>query len=290
MEEVFNLENSSLYNLWREQKLANYKQAVDNIIKIKDLSKLSQNEKLEILSNCRAANFAIYVSEKKIDMDGFRGLLKQLKLFNPETSIFSGAEGITEISNIGDGRQGEYIPYSNKPLSWHTDGYYNSRGSEICAFILHCYTRAKSGGVSSLLDHEIAYIKLRDKNPEFIKVMMEPDAFEVPANVENGRVLRPTNVGPVFSLVNGNLHMRFSGRKRFVNWKNKPALLEARIFLEEILDDKHGFVIHHTLQPGEGVICNNVLHRRSAFFDGDSDPRRLFRARFSSRVTHTIET
>ena len=71
VEEVFNLGNSSLYNLWREQKLANYKQAVDNIIKIKDPSRLSQNEKLKILRNCRAANFAIYVSDKKIDMDGF---------------------------------------------------------------------------------------------------------------------------------------------------------------------------------------------------------------------------
>jgi hypothetical protein len=46
---------------------------------------------------------------------------------------------------------------------------------------------------------------------------------------------------------------------------------------------------HHciTLEPGMGVLCNNVLHERSGFVDDVAAPRLLYRARYYDRVAGT---
>ena len=44
-----------------------------------------------------------------------------------------------------------------------------------------------------------------------------------------------------------------------------------------------------SLQAGEGIVCNNVLHNREAFRDEDSGKRLLWRARYRDRVTGTGE-
>jgi hypothetical protein len=38
------------------------------------------------------------------------------------------------------------------------------------------------------------------------------------------------------------------------------------------------------LESGMGLICNNVLHARSAFRDDPARPRLLFRARYYDRI------
>ena len=75
-------------------------------------------------------------------------------------------------------------PYTNRPLSWHTDGYYNAPEDRIRSFILHCCRNAERGGESALLDPEIAYIRLRDENPRFIAALMHDEAMTIPANHE----------------------------------------------------------------------------------------------------------
>ena len=39
-----------------------------------------------------------------------------------------------------------------------------------------------------------------------------------------------------------------------------------------------------TLEPGMGIVCNNVLHRRDGFVDDPSRSRLLYRARYLDRV------
>ena len=39
-----------------------------------------------------------------------------------------------------------------------------------------------------------------------------------------------------------------------------------------------------TLQPGMGLLCNNVLHDRSAFTDDPARPRLIYRARYYDRI------
>ena len=52
--------------------------------------------------------------------------------------------------------------------------------------MLHCVSPAADGGENGLLDPEIAYLRLRDENPEFIRALMAPDAMTIPANTEEG--------------------------------------------------------------------------------------------------------
>ena len=102
------------------------------------------------------------------------------------------ADGIVSIEMVDEGgRLGYYIPYTDKPINWHTDGYYNYHGpgQAIRAMVLHCMRPADEGGVNRLLDPEIAYIRLRDSDPGFIEALMHPAAMTIPASVEaNGRV------------------------------------------------------------------------------------------------------
>ncbi len=80
-----------------------------------------------------------------------------------------------------------YVPYSNRSLSWHTDGYYNDKERQINAVVLHCAASAASGGENALLDPEIAYIRLRDEDPRFITAFEHPECMTIPANTGRAR-------------------------------------------------------------------------------------------------------
>jgi hypothetical protein len=67
--------------------------------------------------------------------------------------------------------RGDFIPYTHKPINWHTDGYYNTLDRRILGMTLHCAQDAEAGGENALLDHEIAYIQLRDANPDYIAAL-----------------------------------------------------------------------------------------------------------------------
>lgn len=63
------------------------------------------------------------------------------------------------------------------------------------------------------MDPEIVYMHLRDGNIKYIEALMDPNLFSVEANVDNGFVVRSQTTSPIFSIINGFLHMRFSDRK-----------------------------------------------------------------------------
>jgi hypothetical protein len=144
---------------------------------------------------------------------------------------------------------------------------------------------AATGGENALLDPDIAYIRLRDEDPRFITALEHPECMLIPANQGVEGVLRPAVSGPVFSYdVDGEIHMRYSARKKNIHWRDDEMTRAARGFLSEILADENGPVLRYRLQPGEGLISNNVLHNRTMFNDGPGPGRLLYRARFFDRV------
>ena len=98
-------------------------------------------------------------------------------------------------------------------------------------------------------------------------------------------IARPEQSGPVFSVdaAEGFLHMRYTARTRSIEWK-PDALTQAAVkSLTEILNDSE-YILRARLVPGMGLICNNVLHTRSAFTDTPDRRRLLYRGRYYDRL------
>jgi len=287
--------NHDAYGRWRDNKLAKRPQsAAELAVEVADLASPSAAEQEAIIARIRATNMAVYASQQSHDehrtRQQFRSFAAAFGLHESEAHRSATSDGIVALEVVSKGPRLGYIPYTSKPLSWHTDGYYNAPDAMIRAFILHCHRDASSGGENGLLDPEIAYIRLRDRDPGLIAALMRPDAMTIPSNTEKDGSIRATSVGPVFSVdpATGALQMRYSARARNIIWRDDDQTGAAARALLELLqagDD----VIKHRLSPGEGLICNNVIHNRSGFAeDPDIARRRLyFRSRFTRRVRAT---
>ncbi len=291
----FCLDDEAAYGAWRDAKLASYPQSAAPLrVEIKDLENPSPAELRAIRNACRAANMAIYDSGPAgSDHARVRPVLRAfaaaLKLRDAENHRSQGDDGVVSIEVAASGGRAGYIPYSTRPLSWHTDGYYNYDGPSRCvkAMVLHCVRDAAEGGVNGLLDHEIAYIRLRDSNPAFIEALMLPEAMTIPAGEDGYGAPRPDNAGPVFFIdpESQTLGMRYTARKRHVLWRQDLRTQAAVKALEEVLA-ADPLILRHKLHPGEGVICNNILHNRSAFTEcADGSGRLLYRMRFHDRIS-----
>ncbi len=287
----FFLENGDAYALWRTRRLRERAKSVsDLVVRVGDPSHLSAEELGAILSRCRFNNMAVYETRSEVDKGSIQRLGRQLGLQRLDGNLCSDEDNISALQVSEEGRKREYIPYSNKPLSWHTDGYYNAPDRQIRGFILHCVRQAASGGDSHVMDHELVYLLMRDENPDWISALMAPDAMTIPPNIENGVELRGAETGPVFSFDQHtqSLHMRYSARARNIVWKDDRHTLEAAEFLRLLWEQGSPYIYHHRLMPGQGIICNNVLHSRSSFQDAESDQGRLlYRARYYDRIQNT---
>lgn len=283
----FDLNEVEEYKKWRLEKLRNFPvSANDLLVKILDFRSPSQAEKNAIIDRCNIFNMAVYVAPPEVGKDFPLALARDVGMKNFDQPLCSGSDGLAEITAVQGGRQGYYIPYSDKPLSWHTDGYYNKPNNQVRGFLLHCCRDAAEGGLSEFIDPEIVYIRLRDENPNFVRALMHNDVLCIPANFENGVKVRDAVTGPVFSMISGTLHMRYTDRKRHIEWKSDALVTAARQKLSDILNATDENIVRLRLRPGQGVICNNVLHRRSGYrdFPDPSKKRLLFRARYLTRV------
>jgi alpha-ketoglutarate-dependent taurine dioxygenase len=284
----FALDDNAAYARWRDRKLAEAPStAGDLIVEVGDPRALSAAEHGALMERVRRCNMAIYAGAMlDEDTDIPRRLGEQFGLSRLDANWLAGEDGISEIRVFDDGTQKHYIPYTDRPIKWHTDGYYNSPEWQIRGMVLHCVRRAASGGENRLMDHEMAYLLLRDESPEYIHALMQPDAMVIPERVDEKDGVRPAQGGPVFSLDgNGNLHMRYTARTRSIVWKQDVATQAAVAALERLLNqDAAPHVFHAQLEPGMGLLCNNVLHDRAAFSDDPARPRLLYRARYLDRV------
>jgi alpha-ketoglutarate-dependent taurine dioxygenase len=238
------------------------------------------------------ANLAIYrfADARHTDKLVLRKLGRQFGLERLDGNLCADDDSITSLTVVDKPGQGEYIPYTNRRLNWHTDGYYNGLAQQIRGVILHCVQAAAEGGENAFLDHEIAYIQLRDRDPALVGALMAPDVMTIPANVRDGRELRPAQTGPVFSVdAAGHLHMRYSARTRNVIWKGDAATRAAVQALLSLFQEDSPYIVRHRLKSGEGVLTNNILHCRSAFRDDAArgQVRLLYRARYFDRIVDT---
>jgi len=286
----FDLDRPEYYARWRERKLREHPRRIEDlIVEIEDPRHLTPAEHAAILDRCRRANMAIYSSRIGDDQDKEipRRLGAQLGLIRLDRNMGADEDAISSLTVRSDAPHGGYIPYTSRPIAWHTDGYYNSLDHQIRAMLLHCVRPAAGGGENDLLDHEIAYILLRDQNPEFVLALMHPQAMTIPANRVNGKELRPEQAGPVFSVrPDGHLHMRYTDRSRSILWRDGPATAEAVACLKAILHGKSAWHFKGRLDAGWGLVSNNTLHTRTGFEDGQHC-RLLYRARYYDRVMGT---
>lgn len=286
----FNLEEDDAYRRWRDAKLERYPTRIEElVVEVGDPRRLSAAEEERIRALCCKTNMAIYAGTTGGDPDtaipieiGARFGLTRLDR-NP------GADdgGITALTVVeGSG----YIPYSNRPIRWHTDGYYNRPDRQIRGMLLHCVATAGEGGESGLLDHELVYIRLRDEEPDLVRALMATDAMTIPGNMEDPRVMRPDRTGPVFWVdpETATLQMRYTARRRNIVWKEVPLIQQAIDRLQGLMAEESPYLFRATLQPGQGLICNNVLHDRTGFHDQEEgSPRLLYRGRYYDRIAGT---
>ena len=288
----FSLDNTSIYNEWRRKKLSLYPVSLENLlVKIDNICRITPKEESLILERCQKYNMAVYqVGEGQCDINQLKSFCRVFGLENLDHHYCNDGDGITALRVSQDNNKGGFIPYSDKAISFHTDGYYNAPEEQIHGVLLHCHTPAIEGGENLVMDQEMAYLRTRDESPAFIEALMKPDAMTIPAHVENGRVLRAEQTGPVFSIYdNGQrLHMRFSQRKRYIKWREDDISRQAVAFLNQLLQDNQQDMLQIKLSKGQGVICNNVLHTRTAFKDTKEQSRLIYRGRFFEPVTKKI--
>lgn len=288
----FDLGADVAYRDWRDRKLATAPRSLDGIVvEVDDPRSLTTAQRARLLELNRIANMAIYIGKTGRDPDKEipRLLGLQLGLRTLDGHWLTDNDSISPLSVRGAEERGErreFIPYTDKPIRWHTDGYYNAPERTVRGLILHCVESAESGGDNQLLDHELAYLLLRDENPEHIRALSEPDVMTIPARTDETGIARAEQPGPVFSVDRlGFLHMRYTARTRSIAWKDDAATKAAVAALERILATPTPWTLRGRLEPGMGLVCNNVLHDRSGFTETPMRRRLLYRARYYERVS-----
>jgi len=292
----FRLEDAEAFRVWREEKLAAYpRRAEELVVEVRDPRRLSAVERAALADRLRRANMAVYASARgtledkestRAGKEIVRDLGRQFGLERLDPNWLADDDGVSSIAVREGEARGEFIPYTSRAIRWHTDGYYNPTERRIRAFVLHCVRSAAEGGESLLLDHEIAYLMLRDENPEWIDALMQPGAMTIPERIEEGGVARPAQSAPVFSFDTGDgaLHMRYTARTVSIGWSQDAASVGAVKRLADWFAGDTPYALRLRLEAGMGVICNNVLHARTAFSDAPARPRLLYRARYYDRI------
>ncbi|MDH4287456.1 MAG: TauD/TfdA family dioxygenase [Aquincola sp.] len=284
----FDLDDEAAYQSWREAKLAVVPRSAEALlVELRDPRALSPAERAALLDRCARYNMALYRSPVvAADKSLPRALGRQLGLVRLDANWLADEDGISPITvREGQGPAAGFIPYTNRPIKWHTDGYYHPPHRGVRGMLLHCVRPAASGGSNRLLDHELAYIALRDADPPHVRALMADDAMTIPARTDDEGIARPAQTGPVFAVdAAGFLQMRYTARTRSIQWKDDGPTRAAVACLEALLSDKSAHVLPVRLEAGMGMVTNNVLHDREAFIDDPRRPRLLYRARYLDRV------
>jgi alpha-ketoglutarate-dependent taurine dioxygenase len=300
----FDLNDDDAYRRWRDAKQALHPRRVDElVVEVVDPRRLRPAEAAELHRRCAHANMAIYRSPvTAADKEIPRRLAQQLGLTRLDANWLADDDGISPITVAAGGPtdpasgdraahipqtdRAAFIPYTDRPIKWHTDGYYHPPQRRIEAMLLHCVAPAREGGTTALLDPDMAYIALREADPDGLRALMAPDAMTVPARCDANGVARAAQPGPVFAVTHAGaaLHMRYTARTRSIEWKADAATRAAAAFLERLLASDAPTLFRTRLEAGMGVITNNVLHDRSGFVDDPQRPRLLYRARYLDRI------
>jgi hypothetical protein len=286
MKSPFILENQTEYISWRDNKLSLYPKDIESLSISFDFENIDINKITQLKKIVENYNFAIYDFSAQISDKKLQEFCVQLNLMSSVSNLLADENGISSITDNSSLVQKklniEYIPYTNKPLNWHTDGYYHPLDSTVKSFLLHCNEPAQKGGENLLLDHEILYIFLRDHNPDFIDVLMQENIMEIPKNKNSGS--SSSSIGPVFYIDTENfLNMRFTSRQQNIIWKKDDMIKKIKDYISSFILDDDKYIFKLLLKKNQGYIANNILHKREGYLDGENK-RLLKRLRFSERI------
>jgi alpha-ketoglutarate-dependent taurine dioxygenase len=282
------LENEGEYQAWRARKLkVRQEVSATRIFELDQQGRLSRSMLQALRKQVAAYNFVIFQSGSELDKTEFLALNQQFGLVELDANLGADEDKVTSLQVVGDADdRAQYIPYTNRAMNWHTDGYYNPFERRIDAFALYCVNQAGRGGGNYLFDHEMMYMLIRDQSPAALAALMCEDMLRIPANVQQNRVIRAEESGPVFSLQANScaLNMRYTSRPQNIVWKTDKRSSEALNLVREILMEGSAMV-EVRLQPRQGIVCNNILHGRQAFLDAAEQPARLiYRARYHDAI------
>ena len=266
------------------QRLDDYRAVIASPpVDIVDPTTLNHQELAKLRERVAVANFAHYRCAQAVNDTAVLALCHQVGLKNLHQSVVTA--GLTKIE-VSPGSKARYIPYTNSELNWHTDGYYYPETYPVRAMLLHCVRPALEGGATELIDHEIVYALLAQRNPDYVAALSQADVMTIPANSQAPDGPRQAQSGPVFWQDPGRIYMRYTTRRHNIQWRQDPLSHEAVEALAEILRQRTDLVFHRQLGPSEGVLSNNTPHRREPFQDSTERGRgRLFyRGRFHDNI------
>ena len=270
---------SNEFKQWALEKEDNIPLKIDDlIVKIQDINHATLAEISNIKDIIKRFNYCIYQS--KVGLNAQADLMNFAQSIGMETYDTNNIHNspISLIMSLETKNALNYIPYTNKKLNWHTDGYYDEK--PIFSWLLHCEEPAYSGGENYLLDHELAireYIIKYDN----LDSLSSLDAFTIPGNTHANR-------GETKGYICDNdneykkFHMKFSMREKNMklNEQSKTAIMRMKKIIKE---DCKKYCLTYKLSKNEGIISNNILHGRNSFEDGKA-MRKLYRIRSYERI------
>jgi alpha-ketoglutarate-dependent taurine dioxygenase len=282
------LSQLDVYRYWRDEKLENALTSIEQcLVPIADPYKLTGNENEKISELCLLSNFAlIQLANQNNYTNSVLSLNRQLGLTDYDKHLYAQGNGLSEITQSNNTDQAEFIPYTNKNIGWHTDGYYNPIQQTVRSMTLFCINKAKSGGENTWIDHQMAYILLREDNPDIVNALLHPEAMTIPQHEVNGNVRRPKSTGPIFFIdkKSEQLSMRYTQRKKNVQIFNSAEIRQAIEGLDGLLSSNTQYHFKLLFEPGQGIICNNIIHKREKFIDNPTSPRLLLRGRYYNHI------
>lgn len=279
----FDLASDSDYLKWRDEKLAAYPANIGElVVELGDMTALRPAEKTRILEMVERANMCVYTAgAAELEMNSLLALGKQLGVTQTDKSArHAQSDELTDSGILN-----RAIPFSTRHCNWHTDATYYGSDSPIQALFLLCKRPAAEGGSNKVLDHEMLYIRLRDKDPGALEVLMNRNGFNY-RNPATGEIDLHRGGKVFWTNAGGHLCHRFSFRKTDMAWSDESDVAAARKVLGSLIADESEHVIEGRLESGMGLISNNVLHTRERLVDSDdaANKRLLFRSRFYDRV------
>ena len=130
----FDLGQDTAYRIWRDAKRASHpRKAADLVVDVADPRALTHTESEALLQRVATASMAIYRSpvldqDKRIPL----ALAGQLGLHRLDGNWLADEDGISPIAVApAGGDRPAFIPYTNRPIKWHTDGYYHPGSRRI---------------------------------------------------------------------------------------------------------------------------------------------------------------
>ena len=247
-------------------------------VSISDINYVSKAEISQIKQKLTKFNCCIYASGT--DLDDNSKIMRFAQSLGMRTFDSHNIDdsAISTISANKDENNIRYIPYTNKGLNWHTDGYYDSK--PIFSWLLHCIEPALSGGENFLLDHELAIREYILKYDDII-YLTNNETFSIPTDEVAKREITSNYVCDMNNEYK-KLHMNFSMRKEniIVNKDSESAMSKL---IKIIKEDCKKYHLTYKLSKSEGIVSNNILHGRNAFKDGRV-MRKILRIRSHERL------